>query len=193
MKLNSDLEVVLSNIEKIDFSKINRKLQHDEPKRWSDGVLKVTERSYRQFLALNVLYASETLAVNRLIDDYWHAHILDTKKYAEDCDTIFGKMLHHYPYFGLPGEPDEGENVQAFAVTREIWRDAFGTDLVSGLGKKSRLTLDKVLRGLDRASDGPDAGPQGCKNGQHCQKVIAPIEIDVAAPIVAVDVMRLDG
>ncbi|MFM6129989.1 MAG: hypothetical protein ACKPBV_14885 [Sphaerospermopsis kisseleviana] len=123
-----------------------------------------------------------------MLDDYWHNHILDTRKYAEDCDLIFGFFLHHYPYFGLPGEEDEGQNIPAFAVTQKIWEEAFGTPLVSEtkLGREPRLTLDKVLNSLPRVSDGPDAGPRGCKNGQHCQKVIAPVEIERIEAITAV-------
>lgn len=31
------------------------------------------------------------------IDDFWHQHILDTRKYAIDCEYLFGFMLHHDP------------------------------------------------------------------------------------------------
>ena len=83
-----------------------------------------------RFLALNLLYPSETLAVNRLLDDYWHYHILDTRKYAQDCERLFGSLLHHYPYFEkLPGEEDEGEST-AYAVTRRVSEEAFGTPIV---------------------------------------------------------------
>ncbi len=35
------------------------------------------------------------------MDEVWHAHILDTRRYAADCDCVFGEFIHHYPYFGL--------------------------------------------------------------------------------------------
>jgi hypothetical protein len=187
------VSAALERVAKIDLSKINGKLQYEDPERWTDEVIAETEEGYRRFLALNLLYPEETLAVNRALDDYWHSHILDTRKYAEDCDRIFGHVLHHYPYYGLPGEPDEGENVVAFAITQRVWEEAFGSPLVGGtkLGKEPRLTLDRVLTGLPRADDGPDAGPRGCKNGQHCQKVIAP-EFDPSQPIAAVAAVAIE-
>ena len=178
----------VERVAQLNFTKINRKLQYDDPERWNHTQLKEAEEDYRRFLVLNLLYPEEQLAVNRVLDDYWHAHILDTKKYAADCEHVFGKLLHHYPYFGLPGEADEGQNVPAFGVTQRIWEETFGVALVknTNLGDEPRLTLDRVLTGQAHGLDQPDAGPQGCKNGQHCQKVIAPIDLDVAGPIVAV-------
>lgn len=35
------------------------------------------------------------------IDIIWHHHILDTQKYHVDCDRIFGRYLHHFPYSGI--------------------------------------------------------------------------------------------
>jgi hypothetical protein len=185
---SDDVAAAFERVGQIDFSHINKKLQYDDPDYWTDERIVEAEAAYRRFLALNLLYPKETLAVNRILDDYWHNHILDTRKYAEDCELLFGSLLHHYPYFGLPGEEDEGENVAAFAVTQRIWEEAFGTPIVGETkpGPEPRLTLDRVLSGVERADDGPDAGPKGCKNGQHCQKVIAPPEIEASEPIAAV-------
>jgi hypothetical protein len=187
-ELKPEVAAALERVGKIDLSKINKKLEHDNPKYWTGKLLADAEASYRRFLALNLLYPQETLAVNKVLDEYWHNHILDTRKYEEDCRLIFGSTLHHYPYFGLPGEPDEGEHVPAFAVTEQIWMEAFGTPIVGrpSPGATPRLTLDRVLMGLERADDGPDGGPKGCKNGQHCKKIIAPREIEASQPLVAV-------
>ncbi len=187
-----DVAGALERVARVDLSRINRKLQYDDPECWTDERLAAAEETYRRFLALNLLYPQETLAVNRVLDDYWHAHILDTEKYARDCDAIFGKMLHHYPYFGLPGEEDEGEHFVAFGVTQEIWEKAFGVPLVSETdpGREPRLTLDKVLSGLQVADGdgGPDGGPTGCKNGQHCNKIVGPQELEDTSAIAAVSV-----
>jgi hypothetical protein len=187
-KREKEVAAALERVSHLDFKKINRKLQYDNPKYWTDDRLAQVEEAYRRFLALNLLYPSETLVVNTVLDEYWHNHIVDTKKYSEDCEVVFGSILHHYPYFGLPGEDDEGENVPAFAVTERLWEEAFGSTLVGDTSARrvSRLTLDRVLSGIERADDGPDAGPKGCKNGQHCSKVIAPLEIEAVDPIVAV-------
>lgn len=191
---SDDVAAALRRVGEIDLSRISKKLQYDDPDLWTDERIAEAEEAYRRFLALNLLYPSQTLAVNRLLDDYWHTHILDTRKYAEDCERLFGSLLHHHPYFGLPGEEDEGENVPAFAVTQRVWEEAFGSPLVSetNLGPEPRLTLDRVLTGLQSADGGPDAGPQGCKNGQHCKKVIAPPEIEAGDAIAAVSLSALE-
>src|SRR2546429_3743294 len=94
-------------VNQIDLSPINRILQHENPTFWTDEVLAQTEADYRRLLVLNLLYPTETFVLNKILDDYWHHHILDTHKYAEDCQLIFGYFLHHDPYFGINGEDDE--------------------------------------------------------------------------------------
>lgn len=58
---------------------------------------------YRAFLFLCFQHPKEIIVPPREVDDLWHLHILDTRKYIADCETIFGKYLHHYPYAGLEG------------------------------------------------------------------------------------------
>ena len=99
-EMKSEVAAALERIGQIDLSKIGKKLHYDDPVYWSYERIAEAEIAYRRFLALNLLYPGETLAVNRIIDEYWHNHILDTLKYAQDCDLIFGSFLHHYPYFG---------------------------------------------------------------------------------------------
>eukprot|EP00520_Triparma_pacifica_P019464 CAMPEP_0118654544 /NCGR_PEP_ID=MMETSP0785-20121206/12451_1 /TAXON_ID=91992 /ORGANISM="Bolidomonas pacifica, Strain CCMP 1866" /LENGTH=149 /DNA_ID=CAMNT_0006547221 /DNA_START=26 /DNA_END=475 /DNA_ORIENTATION=- len=33
------------------------------------------------------------------VDDIWHEHILTTRKYQKDCDTLVGHFVHHNPSF----------------------------------------------------------------------------------------------
>ena len=33
-------------------------------------------------------------------------HILDTRAYSRDCEFLFGRFLHHFPYFGMRGDAD---------------------------------------------------------------------------------------
>jgi hypothetical protein len=51
---------------------------------------------------------------------------LDTQKYAEECSTVFGEFLHHFPYFGLRGEEDQRALRTAYESTLELMRDEFG-------------------------------------------------------------------
>jgi hypothetical protein len=85
--------------------------------------------AYRRFLTLHLRHPGRTLVPSALIDLVWHYHILDTRKYAEDCHRIFGYLLHHDPYFGIGGEESRRENRAAWAETRALWEQEFGEPL----------------------------------------------------------------
>lgn len=72
------------------------------------------------------------------LDDIWHAHILDTKKYAEDCDKIFGKFLHHFPYLGMRGAEDKLLLEENYDTTKSLFRKELGIEIdVAKNGKAS--------------------------------------------------------
>ena len=45
------------------------------------------------------------------LDQFWHQHILDTAKYAADCNALFGKMIHHNPHL-VRGSGDETDAIE---------------------------------------------------------------------------------
>lgn len=59
------------------------------------------EQEYRRFLTLKCFYPSIALVPSKTVDAIWHAHILDTRAYREDCQDVFGRFIDHYPYFGI--------------------------------------------------------------------------------------------
>ena len=38
---------------------------------------------------------------SRLVDLVWHAHVLHTHQYIQDCHSIFGQMFWHFPEYAL--------------------------------------------------------------------------------------------
>lgn len=54
-------------------------------------------KDYQRFLVLCVLHPGEVICPLDGADDLWHAHILDTRRYHDDCQAIFGRYLHHMP------------------------------------------------------------------------------------------------
>ena len=60
------------------------------------------------------------------MDKFWHAHILDTRKYIEDCERVFGCYLHHFPYFGMRGADDAAALARAGERTRALYEEEFG-------------------------------------------------------------------
>ena len=185
-----DVATALAKVDAIDLTPINKLLHYEDPRFWTEEILAEVERAYRRFLVLNLLYPAETLAVNRIVDEYWHYHILDTRKYAADCDQLFGKLLDHFPYFGIEDEDDRQAKLQAFAVTQDIWQSVFGESLSEELRRplaEARLTLDRVIGDLQTISgEASDVlvAPKSCKNGQHCKTVIG--DVVAEEPVIAI-------
>jgi len=99
------LERTLAEIESLDLEPIKRKLSHKEDgPGWTAEHAERVERGYRRYLTLLAKYPQIQISPTRDIDTFWHAHILDTRKYAEDCDRIFGGFVHHDPNLGLDGD-----------------------------------------------------------------------------------------
>ncbi|MET0143518.1 MAG: hypothetical protein ABW328_01840 [Ilumatobacteraceae bacterium] len=174
-----DVAAAETVVDQIDLAPINAKLRHDDPETWTDQSLGVVERRYRRFLVLNLLHPHTTLSVDKGLDAYWHQHILDTRKYAADCELIFGYFLHHYPYFGMDDAVEWQENIELYAATQQLYEDAFGADPPA----RRTLTIDKVVGGYQSTPDRFDATriyafPQACKSGQHCPKIIIPERFD---------------
>ena len=123
----------LGLIRDIDFSMVRAKLTDpDHGYGWSTERLELAEAQYRQFLALTYAYPDKVLIPSRLADEYWHAHILDTRAYAHDCQRLFGFFLHHFPYLGLRGEEDAHLLASHIAATQELAAIHFGQDDFDG-------------------------------------------------------------
>jgi hypothetical protein len=122
-----DLKTAKDYIYNIDFSQIiSKMLTHGG---WIQDDAVETCKQYRNFLYLNKKYADHILPPSLDIDHFWHEHILDTRKYTEDMDAIFGRYLHHYPYFGIDGKHTTDEATQCFQVTQDLYMKEFGERL----------------------------------------------------------------
>ena len=65
---------------------------------WPRDFVEILAEHYRIFLFLTLIYPDELIIPYRELDEFWHIHILYTKKYMKDCQMIFGEYLHHTPY-----------------------------------------------------------------------------------------------
>jgi hypothetical protein len=171
---SDDIRAAVAAVDAVDLTMINRKLRHDDPDFWTDAVVAEAERRYRLFLALHLVHSGRTFSLDKILDDYWHAHILDTRKYTVDCELLFGSYLHHDPYFGLEDDAEWEENLALFADTLDIWESTFGPDVRT----TSSLTVDHDINHRtaepELTSKRVYMYPQNCKSGQHCQKIVVP-------------------
>ena len=93
---------------------------------WDLEYAKIVEIEYKKFLTLCLEYPKNAIVPSLEVDKFWHYHILDTMKYAEDCENIFGYFLHHFPYFGMRGEEYLNNLNKAWRETCEIYINRFG-------------------------------------------------------------------
>jgi len=114
-------------IVELDLDPIKVKLMHQESgEGWTLQQASAVEAEYRRFLFLMKTFPTELAAPNMDVDTFWHYHILDTMKYAQDCQEIFGHFLHHFPYVGLRGEDDLAAHHRLGERMRELYEDTFG-------------------------------------------------------------------
>ncbi|RZI43762.1 hypothetical protein EGT07_08320 [Herbaspirillum sp. HC18] len=93
---------------------------------WSREEADRRELEYKRFLALVAKYPDDVIAPDTDVDKFWHGHILDTMKYAEDCRNVFGYFLHHFPYFGMRDAEDATNLAEAATNTRRLYEQEFG-------------------------------------------------------------------
>jgi hypothetical protein len=116
----------LHRLTEVDFGPIAFKLTHPE-----EGMnLSIPEvisaiEQYRRFLFIYHLHPDRTIVPSKEIDLIWHTHILDTAKYREDCDWLFGHFIDHWPYFGLADVADRAALEKAFAETQALYGEYF--------------------------------------------------------------------
>jgi hypothetical protein len=116
---------MIDAIRGLDLGPIKYKLMdRDEGEGWTREFAERMELEYKRFLTLRAKYPQEPLAPGKDVDRFWHAHILDTQKYVEDCERVFGHYLHHFPYFGMRG----AEDAAAWAVAGERTRALYAAE-----------------------------------------------------------------
>ncbi|HWP18790.1 MAG TPA: glycine-rich domain-containing protein-like [Burkholderiaceae bacterium] len=126
-QIRKPLDQVLAAIAHLDLEPIKFRLTHEKASHgWTPARADAAERGYRRYLQLLAKYPDVTIAPTADIDEFWHAHILDTRKYAADCEAVFGEFIHHYPYLGLLGEDDMAAQQAAAQALDDLYQKEFG-------------------------------------------------------------------
>jgi hypothetical protein len=78
---------------------------------------------FRRFFFLGVIGKSNTRVVpSSVVDDVWHVVMKFTREYAEMCNTLAGRMIHHRPAISAA---EVQELSGAFEHTLERYRQLF--------------------------------------------------------------------
>lgn len=121
---------ILPEIKNLDLSRIKWKLSDaEEGQGWSAELCDLAEVEYKKYLTLVKLFPKMDIVPNKIMDKFWHQHILDTQAYSKDCQQIFGYFIHHYPYFGMHGTEDKQNLIDAFEATKNLYKITFMSDM----------------------------------------------------------------
>lgn len=114
--------------EQLDLSQVIRRVASENPD-WTQQRLDDTVHEYRRWLYLAGIAKRGTplgmgaTAGSKDVDTVWHAHILFTKKYEQDCLRAAGRFIHH-----TPADPaDESDGGNTYANTLRLYEKTFGS------------------------------------------------------------------
>jgi len=157
-------EQMVEAIFALDLDPIKVKLMDKkEGQGWSRAKADAVELEYRRFLALTVKYPDAAITPNTDVDKFWHSHILDTMKYAQDCQEALGYFLHHFPYFGMRDEEDAVKLSIAATYTKALYEKEFGAVADKGGPKPYCCVVSDVYCGATTVSQQADADNGGPK------------------------------
>ncbi len=129
--MKENKQEAIKAIELLDLSKIRIKL--GVYKEWTNEQASIVEKWYKRFLMMHVKYPGESMIPNDFIDAFWHEHILDTRKYVQDCNLIFGEFMHHNPSYG---QKDPMKIRKDFEKMNLYYRIEFGEDCTTMFEEK---------------------------------------------------------
>ena len=120
---------VIAAIQALDLESV--KLRITDPKLgegWTREYADSIESAYKNFLSVIVKHqdAAEDILPSKDVDEFWHTHILQTMKYADDCQAVFGTFLHHNPHIGELTQADLEKRDELAEKTRQFYELEFG-------------------------------------------------------------------
>lgn len=123
------IEVMLAAIQSLDLESVKVRIM--DPKLgegWNGEYANSIERSYKTYLSMLVKHPedAEDILLSKDVDEFWHTHILQTLKYHEDCEAVFGKYLHHEPHVGEVTADDLARREAQAEITRRLYQAEFG-------------------------------------------------------------------
>ena len=122
-------EQVISAIQALDLEPIKLKVMDPElGEGWTREYADSIELAYKNYLTMLVKFQDDMqdITLSKDVDEFWHAHILQTMKYADDCQRLFGNFPHQNPHTG-PRTPADVEKKAALAEkTCRLYQREFG-------------------------------------------------------------------
>ncbi|SRR5260221_1475089 len=128
---NRPVEQVIAAINALDLESVKiRAMDPELGEGWTREYAEGIERGYRTYLTMLAKYPdhAEDILLSKDVDEFWHTHILQTIKYTEDCEAVFGEYLHHAPHVGEVTPADKEKRIALAEKTRNLYQREFGNE-----------------------------------------------------------------
>jgi len=120
---------VIAAIRALDLESVKvRVMDAETGEGWTREYADSIESAYKNYLTMLVKYQDEAddIVLSQDVDEFWHAHILQTMKYADDCQRVFGNFLHHNPHIGERTHADVEKRAEMMKKTLRLYQREFG-------------------------------------------------------------------
>ncbi len=140
-------------IDSLDLASVRKKFLSQKSwwwKFWHTDESFEIERDYRDFLYVIGSNPGQTVVPKTQdLDDFWHCHILDTRKYEKDCMAIFGEVIHHNPHLpkGTPAHSKATQNTKA--MYKNTLNPPRSTVRPSTTRVEEHHVIEDVVEGID--------------------------------------------
>ena len=121
---------VIAAIQALDLEPVKLRVMDAElGEGWTREYADSIELAYKNYLTMLAKYQehAEDILLSRDVDEFWHTHILQTIKYTEDCERVFGTFLHHSPHVGERSQADMEKRSVLAEKTRDLYQREFGS------------------------------------------------------------------
>ena len=93
----AEIQKAIETVAAVNLHRMAERVRREHPDFNAERLASAIEQ-YRRFLAMAMLFPDdEIMPISEDMDHVWHAHILHTVQYEEDCQALFGEYLHHEP------------------------------------------------------------------------------------------------
>jgi hypothetical protein len=121
---------VIAAIQALDLESVKVRVMDAElGEGWTREYAESIEAAYKTYLTMLVKHqdCAEEIMLSKDVDEFWHTHILQTMKYADDCQQVFGTFLHHNPHIGERTAADLEQRTAMAEKTRSLYEREFGS------------------------------------------------------------------
>jgi hypothetical protein len=154
-------EQVIAAIQALDLEPVKvRMMDSVRGEGWTREHADSVEVSYKSFLTMLVKHpeAAEEITLSEDADEFWHTHILQTRKYADDCLAVFGGFLHHSPELEDITPAYLEKKAASVEKTRRLYEQEFGASNVAACG----ATIKAAACGANVAACGASVKAAAC-------------------------------